>query len=81
LAPWIKGTLDARHAAVFLAENAIAANEPGAVLDRIDVLRSIAFEAARSPESRHDSRRCVMCLADADGEWKELLRKFSAGMN
>jgi hypothetical protein len=41
-----QGDLYARQPAVFLAENAIAANKPGAVLDRIDVLRSIAFEAA-----------------------------------
>jgi hypothetical protein len=65
------------HAAVFLAENAIAANKPGAVLDRADLFRSIALDAARSPEeaTRLQAVRLGMCLADATGEWRELLRE------
>jgi tetratricopeptide (TPR) repeat protein len=65
------------HAAVFLAENAIAANKLDAVLDRTDVFRSIALEAARGPEesTRLQAVRLGMCLADATGEWKELLRE------
>jgi hypothetical protein len=72
-----EGDLYRGQAAVFLAENAIAANKPSAVLDRTDVFRSIALEAARSPEesTRLQAARLGMCLADATGEWKELLRE------
>jgi hypothetical protein len=65
------------RAAVFLVEEAIAADRPEMVLDRLDALTSIADGAAKSTEEL--TRRCAvrlrMCLADATDEWTDLLRK------
>jgi hypothetical protein len=65
------------RAAVFLAEEAIAADRTEIVTDRLEALRSIADEASKSRQeaTRRCSVRLLMCLADATGEWPNLLRE------
>jgi hypothetical protein len=64
------------RAAVFLAEEAIAADQPGLIVDRVQLLRGIAADASKSTEesARRLAIRLRMCLADATGEWIELVR-------
>jgi hypothetical protein len=59
-----------------LAEEAIAADQPGLIVDRLDLLRSLGAAASRSPDeaTRRLAVRLRMCLADATGERIGLLR-------
>ncbi len=65
------------RAAVFLCEEAIADAQPGLLLDRMDLLGAIATEASHTEDDH--ARRCAariqMCLADASGQWIDLLRE------
>lgn len=65
------------HTAALLAEQAIAGEQSEIVVHRLRVLRSIADQAFTSPDEL--TRRCAvrirMCVADATGEWIELVRE------
>jgi hypothetical protein len=71
------GDLCLDRAAVFLAEEAIAADQPELIVDRLQLLRGIAADASKSTEeaTRRLAIRLQMCLADATGEWSDLVRK------
>jgi hypothetical protein len=70
------GDLYLDRAAVFLAEEAIAADQPKLIVDRLEILRVIAADASRSTDeaTRRLAIRLRMCVADATGEWLELVR-------
>jgi hypothetical protein len=70
------GDLYLDRAAVFLAEEAIAADQPELIVDRLELLRGIASDASKSTDeaTRRLAIRLRMCLADATGEWIELVR-------
>jgi hypothetical protein len=70
------GDLYLDRAAVFLAEEAIAADQPELIVDRLQLLRGIAADVSKSTEeaTRRLAIRLRMCLADATGEWIELVR-------
>jgi tetratricopeptide (TPR) repeat protein len=63
------------HAAVFLVEEAIAAEQREIITDRLGLLRSIADEALADSDEvmRQRAARIRMCLADVTGEWADLL--------
>ena len=65
------------RAAVFLAEEAIAADRNEIVIDRLEELRSIADGIPKSAgeAARIRAVRLRMCLADVTGEWTDLLRQ------
>jgi hypothetical protein len=64
------------RAAVFLAEEAIAADQPKVIVDRLQLLQRIAMDASKSTydATRRLAIRLRMCLADATGEWIDLIR-------
>jgi len=70
------GDLYLDRAAVFLAEEAIAADQPELIVDRLELLRGIATDASSSTDeaTRRLAIRLRMCLADATGEWTDLVR-------
>jgi len=70
------GDLYLDRAGVFLAEEAIAADQPELMIDRLDLLRTTAADASRSTDeaTRGLAIRLRMCLADATGEWLDLVR-------
>jgi hypothetical protein len=62
------------RAAAFLAEEAIAADLPELLINRLAGLQSIADEASKgSAATAWLAIRLRMCLADATGEWRDLL--------
>jgi hypothetical protein len=70
------GDLYLDRAAVFLAEEAIAADQPKLIVDRLQLLQGIATDASKSTDdaTRRLAIRLRMCLADATGEWIDLVR-------
>jgi hypothetical protein len=71
------GDLFLDRAAVFLAEEAIAADQPELIVDRLQRLRGIAADASKGTDeaTRRLGIRLRMCLADATGgEWIDLVR-------
>jgi hypothetical protein len=70
------GDLYLDRAAVFLAEEAIAADQAELIVDRLERLRGIAADASKSTDeaTRRLAIRLRMCLADATGEWLDLVR-------
>lgn len=64
------------RAAVFLCEEAVADAQSGLLLDRLQLLEAIASEASNKGDNlmRRYAVRILMCLADASGQWTDLLR-------
>lgn len=65
------------RAAVFLCEEGITDAQPGLLLDRMDLLDAIATEGSHAGDdlTRRCAARIQMCLADASGQWIDLLRE------
>ncbi|MEO3810783.1 hypothetical protein ABGB17_17425 [Sphaerisporangium sp. B11E5] len=72
------GDHDELRAAVFLCEEAIADGQPNLVLERLDPLRAIVDRSVAPGGSRVKELavRVRMCLADATGEWGDLVREM-----
>ncbi|HCT76301.1 MAG TPA: hypothetical protein DGT23_06870 [Micromonosporaceae bacterium] len=68
------------RAALFLCEEAIAADRLQTIVERLDLLRPLADQSLR--EAKRDTERTgavrlSMCLADATGEWDALIRTIN----